>query len=82
MCVRILHPTNSYGHMETGPQLKVSTDRVVKLGIESATPGLQGKWFIHLIPVATLLHLSHGMGFPTWYVQPAKPQISLRICAV
>ena len=26
--------------------------------------------------------LSHDMRFPTkWYVRPAKPQISLRICA-
>ena len=29
------------------------------------------------------LYLSRGMGFPTmWYVQPAKPPISLRIRAV
>ena len=28
-------------------------------------------------------YMSRGMGFPTmWYVRPAKPQISLRICAV
>ena len=28
-------------------------------------------------------NLSPGMRFPTmWYMQPAKPQISLRICAV
>ena len=33
--------------METGPLLKVSSDRLVKPGIEPATPGLQGKWFIH-----------------------------------
>ena len=27
-------------------------------------------------------HMSRSMGFPTmWYVRPAKPQISLRICA-
>ena len=33
--------------------------------------------------VALILHLSHNMRFPTmWHVQPAKPQISLRICAV
>ena len=31
----------------------------------------------------SVTHMSHGMGFPTmWYVRPAKPQISLRICAV
>ena len=33
--------------METVPWLKVSSDRLVKPGIEPATPGLQGKWFIH-----------------------------------
>ena len=30
-----------------GPRLKVSSDRLVKPGIEPATPGLQGKRFIH-----------------------------------
>ena len=35
------------GHIETGPRLNVSSDRPVKRGIEPATPGLQGKWFIH-----------------------------------
>ena len=33
--------------METGPLLKVSSDRLVKPGIEPATPGLQGKWLIN-----------------------------------
>ena len=33
--------------METGQQLKVSSDRLVKPGIEPGTPGLQGKRFIH-----------------------------------
>ena len=33
--------------METGPRLKISSDRLVKPGIEPATPGLQGKRFIH-----------------------------------
>ena len=28
--------------METGPRLKVPSDRLVKPGIEPATPGLQG----------------------------------------
>ena len=31
----------------TGPQLKVSSDRLKKPVIEPATPGLLGKWFIH-----------------------------------
>ena len=38
--------------METGTQLKVSSDRLVKPGIEPATPGLQGKWFIHYTTAA------------------------------
>ena len=33
--------------METGLRLKVSSDRLVKPGIEPATPGLQGKPFIN-----------------------------------
>ena len=32
---------------------------------------------------AAMAQMSRDMGFPTmWYVQPAKPQISLHICAV
>ena len=38
--------------MGTGPWLKVSSDRLVKPGIEPATPGLQGKRFIHYTTVA------------------------------
>ena len=38
--------------METGPRLKVSSDRLSKLGIEPATPGLQGKRFIHYTTAA------------------------------
>ena len=33
--------------METGPWLNVSSDRLVRPGNQPATPGLQGKWFIH-----------------------------------
>ena len=40
--------------METGPRLKVSSDRLVKLGIEPATPGLQGKRFIHYTTAAPI----------------------------
>ena len=29
-------------YMETGPQLEVLSDKLVMLGIEPATPGLQG----------------------------------------
>ena len=38
--------------METGPQLKVSSDRLKKPGIELVIPGLQGMWFIHYTTVA------------------------------
>ena len=39
--------------MEMGPQLKVSSDRlVIETGIEPATLGLQGKWFIHYTTAA------------------------------
>ena len=38
--------------MEMRPQLKVSSDRLVKPEIKSATPRLQGKWFIHYTTVA------------------------------
>ena len=37
-----------------GPRLKVSSDRLVKPGIEPAIPGLQGKRFIHYTTVALL----------------------------
>ena len=40
-------PTNSYRRMETVPQLKVSSDRLVKPGTEPANPGLQGEGFIY-----------------------------------
>ena len=33
-CVSVLCPTNSYGHTETGPRLKVSSERLEKPGIE------------------------------------------------
>ena len=33
-------------HIEMGRGLQVSSHRLVKLGIEPANPGLQGKWFI------------------------------------
>ena len=48
--------------METGPRLKVSSDRLVKPGIEPATPGLQGKRFINYTtaaPVYVLLYVTY-----------------------
>ena len=41
--------------METGTRLKVLSDRLVKPGIEPATPGLQGKRFIHYTTAAPTL---------------------------
>ena len=38
--------------METGPRLKVSFNRLVEPGIDPATPGLQGKRFIHYTTAA------------------------------
>ena len=35
-----------------GPWLKVSSDRLVKPGMEPAIPGLQGKRFIHYTTAA------------------------------
>ena len=40
----------SYGDV---PQLKVSSNRLMKPGIELSTPGLQGKWFINYSTAAT-----------------------------
>ena len=36
-----------------GPRLKVSSDRLVKPGIEPAIPGLQGQRFIHYTTAAS-----------------------------
>ena len=36
-----------------GPQLKVSSKRLVKPGMEPATTGLQGEWFIQYTTAAT-----------------------------
>ena len=41
--VRVLRLTNSYGHTETGPRFKVSSERLEKPGIELTTPGLKGE---------------------------------------
>ena len=40
--------------METGPLPNVSSDRLVKPGIEPATSGLQGKWLIHYTTAAPI----------------------------
>ena len=74
--------------METGPRLKVSSDRLMKPVIEPATPGLQGKRFIHNTTAApsgwikTSIHiwasmrenLSSGFMNSTGADQPAHPR--------
>ena len=47
--------------METGPQLKVSSDRLVKPGIKPATPGLQGKRFIYYTTAAPIVFYFWGL---------------------
>ena len=37
---------NNLGHTETGPQFKVTSERLEKPLIELTTPGLQGKWLV------------------------------------
>ena len=44
-----------------GPRLKVSSDRLVKQGMEPATPGLQSKRFIHYITAAPIVLEAHTM---------------------
>ena len=45
--------------METGPGLKVSSDRLVKSAIEPATPGLQGERFIHYTTMGPYQDTTH-----------------------
>ena len=40
--------------METGPQLNVLSDRLVKSGNQPAIPGLQGKCLIHYTTAALI----------------------------
>ena len=47
--------------METGPRLKVTSDRLKKPEIEPATPGLQGKWSIHYTTAAPLTSVVIGI---------------------
>ena len=46
VCMCVCNITNNrLGHVETEPQHKVSSDRLVKLRIKPATPGLLGDRF-------------------------------------
>ena len=51
--------------METGPRIKVSSDRLVKPEIKPATPGLQDGEFIHYTTVAPPQRLLCFDGFET-----------------
>ena len=46
--------------MGMGPGLEVSSDRLEKLGIEPATTGLQGEWFIHYTTAAARQYFYQG----------------------
>ena len=48
-----------------GLRLKFSSDRLVKPGIEPATPGLQGKQFIHYTTAAPMDGVG-GVGLGGW----------------
>ena len=67
--------------METEPRLKVSSDRLVKPGIEPATPGLQGKRFIHYTTGA-IIGLSKRFKILTVPLPPSKLNIGSRIIFV
>ena len=43
MMVVVSCPINSYGHMETEPWFKVSSERLVKNEMELTTPDFQGE---------------------------------------
>ena len=49
--------------MEMWPRLKVSSDRLMKPGIEPATPGLQGKGFIQYTMAAPLIWMQTDWNF-------------------
>ena len=69
-----------------GPWLKVSSYRLVKPGIEPATPGLQGKRFINYTTAApipanvTFEFVFRHRNFPPreggWNLQPLAPEAS------
>ena len=56
--------------METGAWPKVSSDRLVKPGIEPATPGLQGKWHIHYTMAAPWSQSEQTFLIVTYHLYP------------
>ena len=63
--------------MVTGPRLKVSSDRLVKPGIEPATPGLQGKLFIHYTTAAPILGYRNLLKWDRLEIYVKEPKINL-----
>ena len=53
--------------METGRRFKVSSDRLVKPEIEPATPGLQGKRFIHYTTAAPPSYMHMDVQIGQWF---------------
>ena len=47
VCVRVVRLTDSWGHTETGPRFKDSSESLEKPGIEPATPGLWYNECVH-----------------------------------
>ena len=64
--------------METGPRLKISSDRLVMPGIKPAIPGLQGKRFIHYTTAAPVgccvMSLSCGTSCPFQFCNHAAEE--------
>ena len=53
-----------------GPQLKVSSDRLVKPEIEPPTPGLQSKWYIYnTTETPALADDTHVISSLIWFVK-------------
>ena len=73
--------------METGPRLKVSSDRLVKPGIDPATPGSQGKWLSTtpqrllnmLVDLRTIIVASTKFQFDYGKSSPRMSALSLTI---
>ena len=53
----VKRPTNSYGNMETWPQVQSLIPQTG--GVEPMTPGLPGEWFTHCTTVAPRISSSN-----------------------
>ena len=59
--------------METGPRLKVTSDRLMKPGIEPVIPGLQGKPFIHYTTAAPELPVKNSVKLEMMFMKHYAP---------